>query len=150
VIDHRRLLPLLVATQVAVGGGCAVDPQDDVEARFRAAQSRWAAAAIDDYRFTLAVSCLCPFQKPVEVTVRDRHVTSVTADGADAPADDVSWYPLTMELALRSVEEHLDDDEISVTFDPVLGYPTHVSANPDLETYDDEVNFDISNFAAGQ
>ena len=56
---------------------------------------------------------------------------------------------MTIELALRSVEEHLDADEITVTFDPTLGYPTHVSANPDLETYDDEVNFDITNFVAG-
>ena len=124
-------------------------PEANVDARFRASQSRWAAAAMDDYRFTLAIYCLCPFKEPVEVTVRDGQVTSVTAHGLDAPADDVSWYPLTMELALRAVEEHLDADEITVTFDPALGYPTHVSAKPDLETYDDEVNFDISNFVAG-
>ena len=150
VIDRRRTLPLLVAMLLVVVGGCAVDPKADVAARLRAAQARWAAAAIDDYRFTLAVYCLCPFQEPVEVTVRDGQVASVTAHGVDAPAEDVSWYPLTMELALRAVEDQLDAEEISVTFDPTLGYPTHVSANPDLETYDDEVNFDISNFVAGQ
>ena len=150
VIDRRRTLPLLVAMLLVVVGGCAVDPKADVAARLRAAQARWAAAAIDDYRFTLAVYCLCPFQEPVEVTVRDGQVASVTAHGVDAPADDVSWYPLTMELALRAVEDQLDAEEISVTFDPTLGYPTHVSANPDLETYDDEVNFEISNFVAGQ
>lgn len=149
VIDHRRTLTLLVATLVTIVGGCAVDPQDNVEARFRASQSRWAAAAIDDYRFTLAVYCLCPFQEPVDVTVRDRNVVSVTANGVDAPADEVGWYPLTVDLALRAVEEQLDADEISVTFDPTLGYPTKVSANPDLETHDDEVNFEITNFVAG-
>ena len=109
-----RRLPLLVAALVAVVGGCAVDPKDNVEARLRAAQSRWAAAALEDYRFTLAVYCLCPFKEPVDVTVRDGQVTSVTAHGVDAPADDVSWYPLTVDLALRSVEEHLDADEITV------------------------------------
>ena len=80
-----RRLPLLVATLVTVVGGCAVDPQANVEARFRAAQSRWAAAAIDDYTFTLAVYCPCPFKEPVEVTVRDGLVTAVTAHGVDAP-----------------------------------------------------------------
>ena len=144
-----RQLALLVVALLTVLGACAVDPKADVAARLRAAKSHWATAALDDYTFTLAVYCLCPFQEPVDVTVRDRNVVSVTANGVDAPADEVGWYPLTVELALRAVEEQLDADEISVTFDPTLGYPTKVSANPDLETHDDEVNFEITNFVAG-
>ena len=62
--------------------------------------------------------------------------------------DEVGWYPLRIEAAFRTVEENLDADEIEVVFDDVLGYPTSLRANPDLDMYDEEVMFDITNFQA--
>ena len=62
--------------------------------------------------------------------------------------EEVGWYPLRIEAALRTVAENLDADEIEVAFDDALGYPKSLRANPDLDMYDEEVMFDITNFLA--
>jgi hypothetical protein len=76
-------------------------------------------------------------------------VASVKANGADADMHQIDWYPLRIEEAFTAVSEQLGADELSVTFDPVLGYPTSVNANPVLDMHDDEFSFEITDFVAG-
>jgi hypothetical protein len=129
---------------------CSIDDANaSLKTRLGAAQARWTAAAIDDYRFTLAYHCFCMFRDPVEITIVDGQIASVTANGANADMSVVGWYPLRVEAAFRAVAENLDADEIEVAFDPVLGYPTSVTANPDQDMFDEEFSFEITNLVAG-
>ena len=115
----------------------------------RAAQERWASKAVDSYQLTLQYNCFCPFRDPIRVTVEDGRVTAVTKlGGAAVNPQDVQWYPLLVESAFRAVQDNLGADEIEVTFDPAFGFPAHVNANPDDQTYDEEFSFDVTDFVA--
>jgi hypothetical protein len=140
-------LPVVLASAAACSLLPSPDPRAELTTRLRAAEARWADAAIDDYRFTIRVYCLCPFQEPVDVEVEDGRVASVTTSGQSADMSQVDWYPLRIETAFRWVEENLEADEIDAAFDPAFGYPTTLRANPDLDMYDEEVMFDITDFA---
>jgi hypothetical protein len=148
------LASVLVVASLLVAG-CSLIPNPlpsgaALAADLRAAQQRWAAKSVDTYQLTMRYYCLCPFQEAVRVSVEDRRVTAVNLlDGRPADPEDVNWYPLLVESAFRTVEENLGADEIEVTFDPDFGFPSHVSANPDTETYDEEVNFDVTDFVPG-
>ena len=149
-----RLGSLLIGAALLVSA-CSLIPNplpsgSALAADLKAAKSRWAERAVDDYQLTMRYYCLCPFQEPVRVTVEDDRVTSVTTlDGKAANASDVEWYPLLIESAFRTVEDNLGADEITVRFDPDFGFPAHVSVNPDDQMYDEEINFDVTDFVAG-
>ena len=148
-----RLLALLAGSLLVAGCGMIPSPLPSgaaLAAELRAAEERWAAKALDDYQLTMQYYCLCPFREPVRVTVEDGRVTSVTTlDGKPADPADVGWYPLRVESAFTTVEDNLAADEIEVRFDPEFGFPAHVSANPDVDMHDEEVNFDVTDFVAG-
>jgi len=144
---------VLAASALVAGCGLIPSPLPSgaaLAAALRDAEARWAAKGIDDYQLTMQYSCLCPFQDPVRVTVEDGRVTSVTTlDGRPANPNDVGWYPMRVESAFSTVEDNLGADEIEVRFDPEFGFPAHVSANPDIDMHDEEINFDVTDFVAG-
>jgi hypothetical protein len=140
----------LIAFAVA---GCAFFPQPSARTLaddLKDAEARWAEKGPDSYQLTMRDYCLCPFQEPVRATVKDGRVVSITTlDGAPADPSDVSFYPLLVESAFKVVEDNLGAHSINVAFDPDLGFPAQVSVDPDAQTNDDEINFDVSNFVAG-
>ena len=149
----RRVSPLLAGALLVAGCSLIPNPLPSgaaLAAELNAARALWASKAVDDYQLTLQYNCFCPFRDPIRVSVVDGRVTSVTLlDGAAVNPQDVNWYPLLVESAFRTVQENLEADQIEVTFDPAFGFPAHVNANPDDNTFDEEFSFDVTDFVAG-
>ena len=138
------LLFVLVLTLSACGGGSA----------FQQNQEKWESQNIDHYRFTVAVSCFCPFAN-VEVTyeVQNGQVVSQSVQASpDNPVDEAQvsdfYQPYnTIEKVFDYVNEAINDaDETTIEYDPTYGFPTNITVDWIKQATDDEMYLTLSNF----
>ena len=121
---------------------------------FQQNQAKWEGQNIDHYRFTVAVSCFCPFAN-VEVTyeVQNGQVVNQSVQSSpDNPVDEAlvsDFYgPYnTIEKVFGYVGGAIKDaDETTIEYDPVYGFPTNVSVDWIKQAVDDEMYLTLSNF----
>jgi hypothetical protein len=123
---------------------------------FQKNQDKWEAQDINHYRFTVAVSCFCPFAN-VEVTyevLNGQVVEQSVQSSPDNPVDEVQvsdFYQSynTIEKVFDYVSGAIKDaDETTIEYDPDYGFPTTVSVDWIKEAIDDEMYLTLSNFEA--
>jgi hypothetical protein len=115
------------------------------------AQTQWAAADIDSYRYELAVSCFCitDMTMPVNVEVQNGEVASITyvEDGSAANPELFERYATVDSLlAVLAEYEAQDPVKFDVTFDAATGVPTDVAIDVDEMMADEELWFTVTNF----
>lgn len=135
---------VLVLTLSACDGGSA----------FQQNREKWESQNINHYRFTVAVSCFCPFAN-VEVTydVQDRQIVSQSVQASpDNPVDEAQvsdfYQPYnTIEKVFDYAGEAIRDaDETTIDYDPTYGFPMNISIDWIKQAIDDEMYLTISNF----
>ena len=135
---------VLVLTLSACGGGSA----------FQQNQEKWEGQNIDHYRFTIAVSCFCPFAN-VDVTydVQNGQVVSQSVQSSpDNPVDEAQVSDFYQPYnTIEKVFEYLagaikDADETIIDYDPTYGFPTNISVDWIEQAIDDEMYLAISDF----
>jgi hypothetical protein len=135
---------VLVLGLSACGGGSA----------FQQNQSKWEGKDIDHYRYTIAVSCFCPFAF-VEVTyevqngqVVNRSIkTSVDNPVDEAQVDDFYQSYNTIEKVFDYVGNAVNEaDKTTIDYDPTYGFPTEVAIDWIELAADDEIYLSITNF----
>jgi len=138
------LLFVLVLTFSACGGGSTLQQN----------QTKWESQNIDHYRFTIAVSCFCPFAN-VEVTyeVQNGQVVSQSVQASpDNPVDeaqvsdfyqDYNTIDKVIDYVGRAVNEA---DKTTIEYDSTYGFPTNVSVDWIEQAVDDEMYLTLSNF----
>jgi hypothetical protein len=135
---------VLVLILTACGGGSV----------FRQSLEKWESQNIDHYRFTVTVSCFCPFAN-VEVTyeVQNGQVVSQSLQSSqDNPVEEAlvsDFYQSynTIEKVFDYVEEAINDaDEITVEYHQDYGFPSTVSVDWIEQAIDDEIYLTISYF----
>ena len=140
------LLFVLVLTLSACGGS----------SEFRQNQEKWEGQNITHYRFTVAVSCFCPFAN-VNVTyeVLNGEVVSQSVQSSpDNPVDEALvsdfYRPYnTIEKVFDYVGGAIKDaDKATIEYDTTYGFPTNVSIDWIELATDDEIYLTISNFEA--
>jgi len=138
------LLFVLVLTLSACGGGSALKQN----------QAKWDGQNIDHYRYTIAVSCFCPFAF-VEMTYEVQNgqvVDQSIKTSPDNPVDEVMvndfYQPYnTIEKVFDYVGKAVDEaDKTTVDFDPTYGFPTEVAIDWIELAADDEIYLTLSNF----
>ena len=138
------LLFVLVLTLSACGGGST----------FQQNQAKWESQNIDHYRYTIAVSCFCPFAF-VEVTyeVQNGQVVNQSIQASpDNPVDEAQvtdfYQPYnTIEKVFDYIGEAVRDaDDTTIEYDPTYGFPTDVSIDWIELAIDDEIYLTLSNF----
>lgn len=151
-----RLLAGLVIAVALVAGACSsggegesggsttlpeIDPKGDESARLDAARERWAAAGIEDYRWTFRRVCFCP---PATADVR------VEAGEADRSSIAVEFgYPedldfTTMEELYGFIADEIErSDEVTVDYDPVTGQVRSFTADRIITGVDDELGYQV-------
>jgi hypothetical protein len=138
------LFSALVLTLSACGGGSA----------FQQNQDKWEGQNISHYRFTVAVSCFCPFAN-LEVTyeVQNGQVVSQSVHSSpDNPIDEAQVSDFyrsynTIEKVFGYVDGAIKDaDETTVEYDPTYGFPATVSVDWIKQAVDDEMYLTLSNF----
>ena len=104
------------------------------------AEARWARRSFEDYAFEIRRSCFCdPFITTwARVEVVGGAVSRVVfvESGAEATAQELGRFP-TVEGIFARIRAAMDDEsleDISVEFDPALGFPTRVvfQTKPDI------------------
>jgi Family of unknown function (DUF6174) len=142
-----KILSLLAALVISVSacGGRSTLQQN---------QEKWNGQNIGHYRFTVVVSCFCPFAG-IEVTyeVQNGQVVSQSIQAApDRQIDEALvtdfYQPYnTIEKIFDYVEgANKDADETTIEYDPTYGFPVTVSVDWIKQAVDDEMYLTLSNF----
>lgn len=123
-----------------------------------AERQTWEEAGISHYRFELTLSCFCAFrdQMPLTIEVKDGKVVSMTGvDGEAIASDDINYefflQYATIDALFTKIETAKADPEageVTVTYDPTLGYPVDAAIDYIELAADDEMYFTISGFEA--
>ena len=116
-------------------------------------QDKWKDAGINHYRFEVAVSCFCLFrsQMPLTVEVQDGEIVSMTdVNGEAFPLDDPMSDLVTKHATIDRIFSELESDSVqeadnlTVTYDPVYGYPVEIAIDYIELAADDELYISVS------
>jgi hypothetical protein len=111
----------------------------------------WESKHIANYSFDIRISVFVPGSKNlIHIEVRDNVVQSYhqeTVPYATFPDFIIQRYD-TIEKLFAQIEDAYENevDTISVSYDAELGFPNHAEVNPELDVFDEEWGFAISDF----
>ena len=117
-------------------------------------REKWEALNFDHYRFTVVVSCFCPFAG-AEVTYEVQNgqivdqAVQAHPDRQFAPDQISEFYQdyNTIEKVFTFVERATNEaDETTIEYDPTYGFPTDISVDWIKEAVDDVVYLTLNNF----
>ncbi|MCF2151998.1 DUF6174 domain-containing protein [Desmonostoc muscorum LEGE 12446] len=110
----------------------------------------WRQQRISNYRyeFTRNCNCLPKATEPVIIEVRNRFPVSITYKSTTQPADaelfqQYNTIPKLFNIIKDAIARHAAN--LTVQYDPILGYPTQINIDYDSEIADDEIFFTINN-----
>lgn len=144
---HSALLGVLLLI------GCG----DGIVASFRgtstdylAARARWERAGVRDYVMTLRISCFCPNEGPVRMTVRDEVVISVirVATNQEVPSQHAAGYPDIDDLFDILADALGSADVVQAEFDREHGVPRSIWIDWWSNYVDDEMGYFVDSFTA--
>lgn len=141
------LAMVLGAAMAGCGGGG--DSSTSADADYVAARLRWTLAAKVDYRFTLARTCFCLPESPIEITVTSGVVVSARyADtGLAVSAERQAQLPtLTGLLDLVAAAYVRPAALVQFTGNALLGFPERISIDYDSRVSDDEIGYTVTGF----
>ena len=127
-------LALLVISAVACGGVGPSDVNAFDEAAFAAARARWQSAGVTNYTVESRNSCFCPPHLNFWTRLTVRGDSIVSAEPVDPlpsnmPSHTIGWR--TVPQLFDAIESAASDGDttrkVSVSYDPVLGFPRDVS-----------------------
>ena len=113
-----------------------------------AAQEAWAAAAVDDYRFTYERMCFCmpDWRGPFEITVRDGQITGATREGQPVDLEEVRLPTIPDLLATIADALNQRADRLEVTYQMDYGVPVQVEIDYDFGLADEEITHFVRDF----
>ena len=111
----------------------------------------WADQGIDDYQYTVQVSCFCMVEatRPVTVEVQDGQAVSLTYadDGTAAdPALFERYDSIDKIFAIISEAEAQEPARLDVTYDEATGVPQSIAIDISEQMADEELYLEISGF----
>lgn len=145
----QRILSLIAVGCAVALGACwgPTDSHDGTTTDFEQAQLKWATKGSGSYDFTHSQECFCPHElyKQKRISVRDGKVVSgyYIDDNTPVPEEILSGVKTVQEMfafvdgQLNPPSGQQKDSTFTVTYDPVLGYPTVVSSsrNPAVDAF---------------
>jgi len=142
----KYLIPLLLFVLAACTGSSS---------ELSSNRSTWQDADIEHYRFELGVGCFCPVGglMPLTVEVQDGEVVSavdVNGNQFDAtnPMNEFVMQYATIDRIFEklSSKDVQAADKLTVSYDPVYGFPTDVQIDFIELAADDELYLSIAAF----
>ena len=147
----RKMKKFVLITLALIFTACSNSPKNEFDRN----QEKWQNAHISHYRYSLFVGCFCPFTEkmPLNIEVKDGDVLSMTyADGTPIPTTDPEFEFFarygTMDRLFSELETDLAGaaDEVTVSYDPVYGFPQTANIDVIKEAADDELSLTVSGF----
>jgi len=143
----RRRLPLVALLSMAGLMACGSAPFELTLSALESQRSRWEANALLDYRYEYRERCFCgsSAMRQATIEVRGGQVALVSGTGEPAGTEPHTAYPTIDDLFDR-IEAAIRDEAaaLSVSYDPVLGYPTEIIIDYDYGAEYDEVTIEAS------
>jgi len=145
---HSTLLLASLLAAALVSSGCHDISAPGDRSALEASRQKWAHTGLRDYTFTLRMDCFCAINGPVRVLVVADSVRQVTMDSTGELLN-APWIP-TINKLFDFIDQQIARPAavLQVTYDPALGYPTKIVADPIANAVDDEVTYTVSNVAA--
>ncbi len=143
------------ASAYSPNGGGNGDALRQAQAELDKHRALWEAGRAEDYSFVLTPICFCPqdLLEPVRISVVDGTVASVTyVESGKAPEHDGFGRYVTIDDLFDTIQEGIDGEaaEVTVSYDPVIGYPAHASIDYDARMADEEYRFTASGYSPGE
>jgi hypothetical protein len=128
---------------------CSVGSRSEVQRN----QQKWQDAGVSHYRYDLFVGCFCVFSQdmPLVIEVKDGQVVSMKYQSGkeiDAGSREIFDKYATIDRLFTELETNIygKADEVTVTYDPIYGFPAKVNVDFIKNAVDDELALTISNF----
>ena len=123
--------------------------RSQMRAQFEQNRKLWNEQALSSYQYVFNWSCFClpEYTEPVNIKVESGEWTDISLVRDGAPVNEKDWERYkTIEELFDIIDEafHQDAKEISVEYDPDLGYPTSVFIDYDERIADEERGFNVT------
>src|ERR687895_854125 len=145
----ERMKSIRMALVLTLGVGACSSPFGPGEARILAtARAQWEQRPFADYTFAARHGCFCPPEHvgPVRITVRQGAIVSVTLLETGELVDPAHWFTIEQLYGrIPSWAEHDGVEDVSVDYDPTLGFPSRVQVRYDEGIADAGDTYTISN-----
>jgi uncharacterized protein DUF6174 len=146
----RTTIACLVLTLATLGTACSESADDHGLA---AARKQWVSHLPASYSFTWQQGCECigDMTRPMRISVTAGQLTNaVFVDDQAAVGEQVRRYLLTIDGVFDKIQDAIDQDaaEVTIEYDPALGYPRSVFVDYSTKVADEELSLQISDFAA--
>ncbi len=128
----RHLVATLALSAVPLLSGCSTDDPTSPTQQLRqlsVAESRWKAAGIRDYSFTVTAGCLClpVVAGPLRVSVRDGGIVGVRYEPSAETLPVTSSRTVEELFALVRAEAAANPARLRVTYDAAYGFPASIT-----------------------
>ena len=129
--------------------GCGSSGSGEVTGTLATQRSRWSQQNLTSYRFRFRWNCFCTpeFVRPVEITVREKNIVSISDPTSGTSLDPASfsrYRTISGLFDLLQEAAELPADRIDVTYDAELAYPTTAFVDYSVRTADEEIGFAAS------
>jgi len=135
-----------VAGRELVGVGLPTVPSARAEAIREMAdlqRSVWDEVGFASYTITVDFKCVCFGDYPLTATIVDGVIVEAT-DASGEPAFEFLYEFLTVESLFEQIATFASSDSIEVVYEPELGYPTLIAADPDADVVGDRLTLTIA------
>ncbi|WP_107669726.1 DUF6174 domain-containing protein [Cyanothece sp. BG0011] len=110
----------------------------------------WRSQQLKNYQYIYQKRCFCPLptNEPLKVSVKNDKITQVVNLNNNQVITDLTLAN-TIEELFNIIEEGIqrNADELLITYDPTLGYPTRVAIDYQKILADDEITYTVKNLS---
>jgi hypothetical protein len=140
----RPVTRLVLGCALGAAAACG-DPSGP--SALRSHLEEWRERGPAQYTFQFQRSCFCipTATAAVFITVNAGQVVSVVREDGQplSDADAQAFFRITIDSLFGIIGHALDQDaaHLQVTYDPRLGYPTHIAIDYDAHVVDEEMDY---------
>lgn len=137
---------------LALCATCTEPELNHWQADLTRAEALWRAAGVTSYEADVILTCYCleAQTRPVTSTVRDGAFVSLVYTDSGGTAADTTLFRsfMTMDRVFAAMREVLDAEPavLYAEYNPVYGFPTQWSVDPDRMVANDEFAFQVLGF----
>lgn len=106
----------------------------------------WRSQQIKNYQYIYQQQCFCtpPSNIPLKVSIKNDKITQVVNLNNDQLITDLT-FPKTINELFHIIKDAIqrNADEILITYDTTLGYPTHVAIDYQKILADEEITYTV-------
>ncbi len=110
----------------------------------------WRSQQLKNYQYIYQQQCFCvpPSNTPLKVSVKNDKITQVVNLNTDQLLTDLT-FPNTIDQLFNIIQDAIqrNADEILITYDKTLGYPTRIAIDYQRILADDEITYTVENLS---